>query len=153
VPSRARERAVGLAFAYFFVLMCSYYLLRPLRDALAIDTGLENLPRLYLGTFTAMLLLTPFYGALVARVRKQLLLPTTYAFFASNLLAFYLLFKLTPEARWLPAAFFIWVSAFNMFVVSVFWSFMADVFRDEEAKRLFGPIAAGGGAGAIVARS
>jgi ATP:ADP antiporter, AAA family len=143
------ERAVALAFAYFFVLMCSYYLLRPLRDALAIDTGLENLPRLYLGTFTAMLLLTPFYGALVARVRKQLLLPTTYAFFASNLLAFYLLFKLTPEARWLPAAFFIWVSAFNMFVVSVFWSFMADVFRDEEAKRLFGPIAAGGGAGAI----
>jgi len=143
------ERAVGLAFAYFFVLMCSYYLLRPLRDALAIDTGLENLPKLYLGTFIAMLLLTPFYGALVARVRKQLLLPTTYAFFASNLLAFYLLFKLTPEARWLPAAFFIWVSAFNMFVVSVFWSFMADVFRDEEAKRLFGPIAAGGGAGAI----
>ena len=59
------ERAVGLAFAYFFVLMCSYYLLRPLRDALAIDTGLENLPKLYLGTFTAMLLLTPFYGALV----------------------------------------------------------------------------------------
>jgi ATP:ADP antiporter, AAA family len=144
------ERAVALAFAYFFVLMCSYYLLRPLRDALAIDTGLENLPRLYLGTFTAMLILTPFYGALVARVRKQLLLPTTYAFFASNLLAFYLLFKLTPDARWLPAAFFIWVSAFNMFVVSVFWSFMADVFRDEEAKRLFGPIAAGGGAGAVV---
>jgi ATP:ADP antiporter, AAA family len=144
------ERAVALAFAYFFVLMCSYYLLRPLRDALAIDTGLENLPRLYLGTFTAMLLLTPLYGALVARVRKRFLLPTTYAFFASNLLAFYLLFKLIPEARWLPAAFFIWVSAFNMFVVSVFWSFMADVFRDEEAKRLFGPIAAGGGAGAIV---
>ncbi len=143
------ERAVGLSFAYFFMLMCSYYLLRPLRDALAIDTGLENLPKLYLGTFTAMLLLTPFYGALVARIRKQLLLPTTYAFFASNLLAFYLLFKLTPEARWLPAAFFIWVSAFNMFVVSLFWSFMADVFRDEEAKRLFGPIAAGGGAGAI----
>ena len=143
------ERAVGLAFAYFFVLMCSYYLLRPLRDALAIDTGLENLPRLYVGTFTAMLLLTPVYGALVARVRKQFLLPTIYAFFASNLLVFYLLFRLMPDARWLPAAFFIWVSAFNMFVVSVFWSFMADVFRDEEAKRLFGPIAAGGGAGAI----
>jgi len=143
------ERAVGLAFAFFFGLMCSYYLLRPLRDALAIDTGLQNLPRLYLGTFTAMLILTPLYGALVARVRKQLLLPTTYAFFASNLLAFYLLFKLSPEARWLPPAFFIWVSAFNMFVVSLFWSFMADVFRDEEAKRLFGPIAAGGGAGAI----
>jgi ATP:ADP antiporter, AAA family len=144
------ERAVGLAFAYFFMLLCAYYLLRPLRDALAIDTGLENLPWLYTGTFTAMLVLTPLFGALVSRVRKQLLLPVVYGFFASNLLVFYLLFKSIPDASWLGAAFFIWLSAFNYFVVSVFWSFMADVFRDEEAKRLFGPIAAGGGAGAIL---
>ncbi len=144
------ERAVGLAFAYFFMLMCSYYLLRPLREAMAIEAGLANLPWLYIGTFSAMLVLSPSFGALAARVRKALLLPLTYAFFASNLLAFYLLFKLVPDARWLAASFFIWVSAFNMFVVSVFWSFMADVFRDEEAKRLFGPIAAGGGSGAIL---
>jgi AAA family ATP:ADP antiporter len=143
------ERAVGFAFAYFFLLMCSYYLLRPLRDAMAIEAGLENLPWLYVGTFAAMLVLSPGFGALAARVRKQLLLPVTYAFFASNLAVFYLLLKLAPDARWVAVAFYIWVSTFNMFVVSVFWSFMADVFRDEEAKRLFGPIAAGGGTGAI----
>jgi AAA family ATP:ADP antiporter len=132
------------------MLMCAYYLLRPLRDAMAISAGLENLPWLYTGTFLAMLTLTPLFGALVSRVRKQLLLPITYGFFASNLLVFYLLFKLNPEALWVASSFFIWLSAFNYFVVSVFWSFMADVFRDEEAKRLFGPIAAGGGTGAIV---
>ena len=132
------ERAVGLAFAYFFMLMCAYYLLRPLRDAMAISAGLKNLPWLYIGTFVAMLVLTPLFGALVARVRKPLLLPIIYGFFASNLLVFYLLFKAMPDARWLAISFFIWLSAFNMFVVSVFWSFMVDVFRDEEAKRLFG---------------
>ncbi len=144
------EGAVGLAFAYFFMLMCAYYLLRPLRDAMAISAGLENLPWLYTGTFIAMLALTPFFGALVSRVRKQLLLPITYGFFAANLLVFYLLFKIIPDAQWLAISFFIWLSAFNMFVVSVFWSFMVDVFRDDEAKRLFGPIAAGGGTGAIL---
>jgi hypothetical protein len=130
--------------------MCAYYLLRPLRDAMAISAGLKNLPWLYTGTFVAMLLLTPLFGALVARVRKPLLLPITYGFFASNLLVFYVLFKAMPDARWLAISFFIWLSAFNMFVVSVFWSFMVDVFRGDEAKRLFGPIAAGGGTGAIV---
>ena len=104
----------------------------------------------YVGTLAVMLLLTPLFGALVSRVRKPLLLPITYAFFASNLLVFYLLFKVMPDSRGLAASFFVWLSVFNMFVVSVFWSFMVDVFRDEEAKRLFGPIMAGGGTGAIV---
>jgi ATP:ADP antiporter, AAA family len=151
--ARARPgegRALALAFAYFFMLLCAYYLLRPLRDALAIGTGLEYLPWLYTGTFIVMLMLTPVFGALVSRVRKPLLLPITYAFFASNLLVFYLLFKLEADVRWVGAAFYIWLSVFNYFVVSVFWSFMADVFRDEEAKRLFGPISAGGGSGAIL---
>jgi AAA family ATP:ADP antiporter len=144
------ERAVGFASLYFFMLMCAYYLLRPLREALTSEAGLENLPWLYTAVFFAMLAITPIFGALVARVRKQLLLPITYTFFASNLFVFYLLFKLTPDSRWLASAYFIWLSVFNFFVVSVFWSFMADVFRAEEAKRLFGPIFAGGGTGAIV---
>ncbi|MBX3702715.1 MAG: MFS transporter [Steroidobacteraceae bacterium] len=144
------ERAVGLAFLYFFMLLCAYYLLRPVRDAMAIGAGLQNLRWLFTGTFVSMLVLMPLFGALVSRVRKQLLLPVTYGFFASNLLVFYLLFRVIPDTFWLAAAFFIWLSVFNYFVVSVFWSFMADVFRDEEAKRLFGPISAGGGSGAIV---
>ncbi len=150
MPIRPREgRAVGFAFTYFFLLMSGYYLLRPLRDAMASGV-VEDLFSFYAGTFTVMLLLTPLFGALVSRVRKPLLLPIAYGFFASNLLAFYLLFKSMPDSSALAAAFFVWLSVYNMFVVSVFWSFMADVFRDEEAKRLFGPIAAGGGTGAIV---
>lgn len=144
------ERAVGLAFLYFFLLLCSYYLLRPLRDAMAASAGLNYLPWLFTATFVVMLTLTPFFGMLVSRVRKQLLLPITYGFFAFNLLVFYLLFKERPDSQWVAIAFFVWLSVFNMFVVSIFWSFMADVFRDEEAKRLFGPIAAGGGTGAIL---
>jgi AAA family ATP:ADP antiporter len=143
------ERAVGLAFAYFFMLLSAYSLLRPLREAMA-SSAVDSLFLFYVGTFAAMLLLTPLFGALVSRVRKPLLLPVTYGFFASNLLVFYVLFKVAPDSSALAAAFFVWLSAFNMFVVSVFWSFMADVFRDEEAKRLFGPIAAGGGTGAIL---
>ena len=143
------ERAVGLAFAYFFMLLSSYSLLRPLREAMA-SGAVDSLLWFYVGTFTVMLLLTPLFGALVSRVRKPLLLPIAYGFFASNLLAFYVLFKVMPDSRGLAASFFVWLSAFNMFVVSVFWSFMADVFRDVEAKRLFGPIAAGGGTGAIL---
>ncbi|MGH8249958.1 MAG: NTP/NDP exchange transporter [Steroidobacteraceae bacterium] len=144
------ERAVGFAFLYFFMLMCAYYLMRPLRDALAPNTGLEHLAKLFTATFVVMVLLTPLFGSLVSRVRKRLLLPVTYLFFAANLLVFYLWFKIDPESRWLAVAFFVWLSVFNMFVVSVFWSFMADVFRGEEAKRLFGPITAGGGTGAII---
>jgi ATP:ADP antiporter, AAA family len=143
------ERAVGLAFAYFFMLLSAYYLLRPLRDAMASGV-VENLFWFYVGTFTVMLLLTPLFGALVSRVRKPLLLPVTYGFFASNLLVFYVFFKAIPDSRGLAAAFFVWLSVFNMFVVSVFWSFMVDVFRAQEAKRLFGPIMAGGGTGAIL---
>jgi len=143
------ERAVGLAFLYFFLLLCSYYLLRPLRDAMAPVAGFHNLAWLFTATFIAMLILAPFFGILVARVRKNFLVPISYSFFALNLLIFYLLFKFDPESRWVAITFFVWLSVFNMFVVSIFWSFMVDVFRDEEAKRLFGPIAAGGGAGAI----
>ncbi len=144
------EPAVGLAFAYFFMLLCAYYLLRPVRDAMAISAGLQNLRWLYTGTFVSMMVLSPLFGVLVSRVRKQFLLPITNLFFASNLLAYYLLFKVMPDAFWVAASFFVWLSVFNMFAVSVFWSFMADVFRDEEAKRLFGAIAAGGGTGSIV---
>ncbi len=144
------ERAVGLAFLYFLMLMCAYYLMRPLRDALPANTGLENLAWLYTATFSAMLILTPLFGGLASRVRKQVLLPVTYLFFASNLLVFYLWFKVDPTSKPLSVAFYVWLSVFNMYVVSIFWSFMADVFRDEEAKRLFGAIAAGGGTGAIL---
>lgn len=140
---------MAMAFAYFFLLLCCYYLLRPLRDAMAATAGLGRLPELFTYTFLVMLAITPLFGTLVARVRKRLLLPITYLFFASNMLLFVGLFHADPGSRTAAAAFYVWLSVFNMFVVSVFWSFMADIFRGGEAKRLFGPISAGGSAGAI----
>jgi AAA family ATP:ADP antiporter len=144
------ERAVVLAFVYFFLLLCSYYLLRPVRDAMAANAGLGRMPELFTYTFVAMLVITPLFGWLVSHLRKRLLLPVVYAFFAANLFLFFLAFRADPESMQAAATFFVWLSVFNMFVVSVFWSFMADVFRGEEARRLFGPIAAGGSAGAII---
>jgi len=144
------ERAVVLAFVYFFLLLCSYYLLRPVRDAMGASAGLGRLPWLFTATFIAMLAITPLFGWLVARVQKRRLLPIVYGFFALNLLLFAVAFLLEPGSVATASAFFVWLSVFNMFVVSVFWSFMADVFRGEEAKRLFGPIAAGGSAGALL---
>lgn len=144
------ERAVLLAFSYFFLLLCSYYLLRPVRDAMGTAAGLGRLPMLFTATFVVMVAITPIFGALVAKVRKRNLLPVVYGFFATNMLGFYFAFRADPDSAATASAFFVWLSVFNMFVVSVFWSFMADVFRGEEAKRLFGPIAAGGSAGAIL---
>ncbi len=138
------------SFAYFFALLCSYYILRPLREEMGIAGGVENLPWLFTGTFLAMLAAVPAFGALVARLPRRRFVPLVYHFFAVNLLVFYLLLELDIATVWVARAFYIWVSVFNLFVVSVFWSFMADIFRNEQARRLFGFIAAGGSAGALL---
>jgi len=151
VPVRADEWPLfGLAFACFFLLLCGYYLLRPLRDALAATAGGGGMQWLFTATSVVMLLLAPAYGLLVARLRKNLLLPAVYLFFAANLLLFYALFRGALWPEWTARVFFVWLSVFNMFVVSVFWSFMADLLPRQQAERLFGPIAAGGSAGAIL---
>lgn len=144
------ERAVLVAFLYFFLLLSSYYLLRPVRDAMGASAGIGRMPWLFTATFVVMLAITPVFGYLVSRIQKRRLLPAVYAFFALNLVGFAAAFSLEPGSAATASAFFVWLSVFNFFVVSVFWSFMADVFRGEEAKRLFGPIAAGGSTGAIL---
>ncbi|MCU0975718.1 MAG: MFS transporter [Steroidobacteraceae bacterium] len=144
------ERAVLVAFLYFFLLLSSYYLLRPVRDAMGASAGIGRMPWLFTATFLVMLAITPVFGVLVSRIQKRRLLPVVYAFFALNLIGFSVAFALDPGSAATASAFFVWLSVFNFFVVSVFWSFMADVFRGEEAKRLFGPIAAGGSTGAIL---
>ena len=133
--------ALGWAFAYFFLLLCSYYLLRPVRDSLAVETGAQGLQWLFTATFVAMLLLVPVFGWLCSWFSRKKLLPIVYGFFALNLLAF----SLWMESR----VFFVWLSVFNLFVVSVFWSFMSDLFSARQAARLYGTIAAGGSCGAI----
>ena len=146
-------RAVGWAFAYFFSLLASYYILRPLRDEMGIAGGVGKLPWVFTGTFVAMLVAVPLFGLVTARMPRRRFLPLVYAFFILNLLLFYGAFQIDPWRAWTARAFFIWVSVFNLFVVSVFWSFMVDLFGSIQGKRLFGLIAAGGTAGAITGPS
>lgn len=141
------------AFAYFFCLLCGYYVLRPVRDEMAIQGGLRNLPWMMTGTFVTLLTVTPLFGVLSARLSRYRLLMTVYTFFATNLAVFYVLMAAHIAPDWVARVFFVWLSVFNLFVVSVFWSFMADLFTPEQGTRLFGVIAAGGSTGALVGPS
>jgi AAA family ATP:ADP antiporter len=116
---------------------------------MGIQGGVENLPWAFTATFVAMLAAVPLYGWAVSRFPLRRLLPGVYVFFALNLAGFWALFAAGVHREAVAIAFFVWVSVFNLFVVSVFWSFMADLFDTGQAKRLFGPIAAGGSLGAV----
>ncbi len=142
-------RALLWAFSYFFALLCSYYILRPMRDEMGIAGGVEHLQWLFTGTFLAMLAAVPLFGWVTSRYSRRQFLPFVYLFFIANLLLFFALFRSGLTHAWVARAFFIWTSVFNLFIVSVFWSFMADLFSDAQAKRLFGFVAAGGTAGAL----
>jgi len=143
--------AFAWSFLYFFFLLCAYYVLRPVRDEMGIQGGIKNLPWLFTGTFVGMLIVTPLFGWVSSRWPRRTFLPLVYVFFIANLLAFYAAMQAsTLDKTTIAAAFFIWLSVFNYFVVSVFWSFMTDVFDSDSAKRLFGAIAAGGSMGAMV---
>ena len=137
------------AFFYFFCLLCSYYILRPVRDEMGIQGGVDKLQWLFSATFAVMLLAVPFFGFLAARWPRHRLVPILYYFFAANLAVFFLAMQNGVDKAILARLFFVWVSVFNLFVVSVFWSFMADIFSNDQARRLFGFVAAGGSAGAI----
>lgn len=137
--------------AYFFFVLFSYYLLRPIRETMGIAGGSDKLPWVMTGTLLAMLLANPLFSALVSRSPRRVFIPLTYRFFGVNILVFYALFKLLPGhgGTSLGYAFYIWLSVFNLFVVSVFWGFMADMYSTDQGKRLFGAIAVGGTLGAI----
>ncbi len=140
--------AVLVAALYFFCLLSSYYLLRPVRDEMGIRGGVDQLQWLFTATFVAMLAAVPLFGWASSRWPRQRLVPAVYLFFIAMLLVFYLV--LQGEGAWGPRAFYVAISVYNLFVVSVFWSFMADLFNREQGKRLFGLIAAGGSAGAML---
>jgi len=143
--------AVVVAFAYFFCVLAAYYVLRPVRDQLSAAVGSTALPIFYLVTFVATLVLTPPFGALVSRYPRRVFVPLTYLFFMLGTVAFIPLFQMQDAigARLLGSMFFVWISVFNLFVVAVFWSFMADLFDAEQAHRLFPIVALGGAVGAI----
>jgi AAA family ATP:ADP antiporter len=157
------------SFLYFFFLLTGYYVLRPVRDAMGaandpyavfpaamvdwfaqrgVALGEYQLQTLFTGTFTIMLLLQPVYGALVSRFPRRVFLPVVYLAFVVCLVGFYAAFHAQMPGR--GGLFFVWVAVFNLFAVSVFWSFMADIWRDGEARRLYGFIAAGGTIGGLL---
>jgi len=137
-----------LAFAYFFFLLAGYFMLRPIRGAVAANHA-ESLQWLYTATFISMLLIVPVFGWLVSKFRRGRFVPGIYLFFISNLAYFAFAFKGDATGDWIQYGFYVWLSVFNLFVVSIFWSFMADIFHPGQAQRLFGSIMAGGSLGAI----
>lgn len=150
-----RPEEVGLAFlsgAYFFLVLTSYYIIRPVRDEMGVAGGVENLAWLFTGTLAGTLMVHPLFTWVVSRYPRKQFIPIAYRFFAANLIVFFFVFRWVPEGGfvWVGRIFFNWTSVFNLFVVSVFWAFMADIFRSEQGKRLFGFIGVGGTLGAIL---
>lgn len=142
--------ATLLGFGWFACLLSGYYLLRPLRDAMGLAGGVEELRWLFTATFVTMLLLVPVFGALVSKLAPRRFVPLVYRFFALTLLGFSALMALNVESAWLGRSFFVWVSVFNLFIVSIFWSVLDDCFSNEQGRRLFGFIAAGGTLGTVI---
>jgi len=136
-------------FAFFFFLFCGYFMLRPIRETMGIQAGVNQLQWLFTATFVATLAVVPLFGWLSARVPRATLLTWVYSLFALTMAGFAALLYLRPDSVWAARAFYVWLSVFNLFVVSIAWSLMADVFRMESAKRLFALIAAGASAGGL----
>ncbi len=142
-------RPALLSFVYFFTLFTGYYMMRPLRDEMGITAGVNKMQWLFTGTFVVIALAVPIFGYVTTRFSRLKFLPAIYLFFILNIAIFFTLFQFEIYNQAIAIAFFIWLSVFNMFVVSIFWSFMTDLFSHKQSKRLFGFIAAGGSAGAI----
>ena len=151
----AEMQALGWSWLYIFCVLSSYYILRPIRDEMGVAGGVENLQWLFTGTLVGMILVNPPFAALVAKLPRVRFIAVAYRFFIANLLIFILLLNLATAEQhiWVGRLFFIWTSVFNLFVVSVFWALMVDVFDSEQGKRLFGFIAAGATLGGIAGSS
>jgi AAA family ATP:ADP antiporter len=137
------------SFAFFFCVLAGYYVIRPVREEMAVKVGREWLQMLFVLVFLVMLAAVPLFGWVVSRFPKRRIVPIVYAFFIACLAAFWALMTANGVGVLAAGAFFVWVSVFNLFAVSLFWSVMADTYASDQAKRLYGLIAAGGSAGAI----
>ena len=142
-------RALLWSFAYFFCVLAAYYILRPVRDEMGVLAGVHKLPWFFFTVFLTMLAVVPLFGWAASRLTIRRFLPTIYVFFVVNIIGFFIALQTGSNLTTLAPVFFVWVSVFNLFIVSVFWSFMADVFSTDGARRLFGFISAGGSLGAI----
>lgn len=136
---------------YIFAVLSSYYIMRPIRDQMGVAGGVQNLQWLFTGTLLGMVAVNLPFAYLVKTLPRQRFIPLTYRFFALNIILFAALLYLADAAEtvWIGRVFFIWVSVYNLFVVSIFWQLNVDLFSPEQGKRLFGFIAAGATIGAI----
>ena len=152
---RDETRPLAWSWLYLFSVFFAYYVIRPIRDEVGVAGGVDKLQWLFTATLVAMLAINPVFAALVARLPRAKFISIAYRFFMLNLLVFLLLFKSTSgEANiWVGRVFFVWTSVFNLFVVSVFWQFMVDVFTSEQGKRLFGFLAGAATVGGILGSS
>lgn len=141
--------AVATSFMFVFTLMAAYYLLRPVRDAMASDWSDAELSWLWTLTFFISAGGVLLYGFAVSRIKLRKLVPGIYIFFAGSFLMFYLATDWFDDTRLVDKSFYVWVSFFALFHISVFWSFMADIYSRAQSRRLFAVIGAGASSGAI----
>ena len=146
---RSEIASVLWSFAYFFSVLCAYYILRPVRDEMGVAVGPDGLKWLFIVVFFVMLAAVPVFGWVVTHFARRRIVPVIYGFFIANLVLFWTIFETGAQGPVAAGSFFVWASVFNLFVVSLFWSLMADLWRNDQAKRLYGFIAAGGTAGAV----
>lgn len=147
--SAGERDATLVSFIYFFLLLGGYALLKPVRDAMGLAGGSDKLPVMMTVTVLVTLVASAAYASLLDRVPRWKVVPWIYVGLALNLLVFYVLFAAEAEHVWSARVFFVWVSVYNLFLTSIFWSLMADLWSVDQAKRLYGFIAAGGSAGSI----
>jgi AAA family ATP:ADP antiporter len=140
-----------VAGLFFFCVLTALMVVRPAREALGMQRGIEAIRWLFIGTVVVTLLVNPLFGLLVSRFRRLVFINATYLFFAVSLLAFYTLLVLAPAhiGERTGQVFYVWFSVFNLFATMLFWALMADRFSLEQSKRLFGAVAVGGTLGAI----
>lgn len=149
-------RAMMTSFAFFFFLLSSYFVLRPIRDAVAAATGVTKLPWLFTGTLAVTLICNPLFSGLVVRFPIRKVIPLSYHFFTASFLVFYAVMRYVSAGEgstvdvWMGRGLYLWTSVFALFNTSIFWCLMADVFRSEQAKRMFGFIGVGGTFGSIL---
>jgi len=145
--------ATLLSFLFVFVLMTAYFILRPVRDALSSDWTDEQLSWLWTSTFVFSLIAVSIYGAVISRVRFRIIVPSVYTFFAVTFIGFYVAGSMLGDNDLVNRAYYVWLSVFSLYHLSVFWTFMSGLYNKEQAKRLFSIIAMGASAGAIVGPS
>ena len=146
-------KAVVFSFLFVVVLMSAYYILRPVRDAMASDWTDAEVSFLWTLNFFISTTIVAFYGIMVSKFRFKLLVPAMYGVFASSFIIFYFLGSVFEDRTLIDKSFYVWVSVFSLFHISVFWSFMSELFSKEQSGRLFGVIAVGASVGGLIGPS